>query len=700
MQIRIRHHDGREESIELDAARTIRLGRRSSADVVIGGPGVRSLHLGILARHGAFTAVAFKRVGKIRVNGRLVRKAVLQDGDRIQAGENWIEVVGTQPEPVDRLAKGSKPHESRQNRFRTSTAREETGEYPGDQVLDDLSRFNGVADLPGNLPDDPQPIEVQELAVDEVDVPEWTRIPAPVPTTPAAGAFLRSRWFHTSIILLVVTPLAVLIGLYIHQLPTVEERFLVADQFYQRGDFPNAAESFGTFLSRHTDDVHRDEARVKHDLSLLLNSMDRGVGAERLLERTVKSVVEWGTNSRCAYAQAGLAQLLPPLVADLTRRGQQFAEQGEDELADQSLRQAGQALAMIYQHIPSELQRTCGVEQLQLHVTRLRRKIRQPSVLRDALRRIEEDGTIEGIEAAYALRAGLLNHYPDFASDGRLLAAMRAVGRAECARVRSLAGFDNAGTGTSQSVWMKQVVVESAPESDVDEKDPPVAAVLLRHLGCVYALNASSGRTLWRYPVGFGTTCAPVPLDSGSFLLMDTMRGQLIRVNRDTGWPDWHLPTRPLAGQPIVDDGRLVVACNDGTVTLADLNRGAAIRALQLPQSLSVGPVADPVAARCYQIAEHSLIYVLADDQTTCLSSYYLGHDAAPSPWLRSYSTNTCWCSSKLGRSRQRFTCCSAVISCSRSRLSPLPSVSVAPPRQLKACSIFRPRNTLCKCCV
>ena len=131
MQIRIRHHDGREESIELDAARTIRLGRRSSADVVIGGPGVRSLHLGILARHGAFTAVAFKRVGKIRVNGRLVRKAVLRDGDRIQAGENWIEVVGTQPEPDDRLAKGSKPHESRQNRFRTSPTREETGKYPG-----------------------------------------------------------------------------------------------------------------------------------------------------------------------------------------------------------------------------------------------------------------------------------------------------------------------------------------------------------------------------------------------------------------------------------------------------------------------------------------------------------------------------------------------------------------------------------------
>ena len=424
-----------------------------------------------------------------------------------------------------------------------------------------------------------------------------------------------------------MTPLAVLIGLYIDQLPTVEERFLVADQFYQRGDFPNAAESFGTFLSRHTDDVHRDEARVKHDLSLLLNSMDRGVDAAGLLERTVESVVEWGTNSRCAYAQAGLAELLPPLVADLTRRGQQFAEQGEDELADQSLRQAGQALAMIYRYIPSELQRTCGVEQLQLHVTRLQRKIRQPSVLRDALSRIEKDGATGGIEAAYAVRTGLLGHYPDFASDGRLLAAMRAVGRAECARVRSLAGFDNAGTGTLQSLWMKQVVVESAPGSDVDEKDPRVAAILLPDLGCVYALNATSGRTLWRYPVGFGTTCAPIPLDSGSFLLMDTIRGQLIRVNRDTGWPDWRLPTRPLAGQPMVDGGRMVVACKDGTVSVADLNRGAASRALQLPQNLSVGPVADPVAARCYQIAEHSLIYVLASDQTKCLSSYYLGHE-------------------------------------------------------------------------
>ena len=37
-----------------------------------------------------------------------------------------------------------------------------------------------MEDLPGNMPGEPQPIDVQELIVDEVDVPEWARVPAPV----------------------------------------------------------------------------------------------------------------------------------------------------------------------------------------------------------------------------------------------------------------------------------------------------------------------------------------------------------------------------------------------------------------------------------------------------------------------------------------------------------------------------------------
>ncbi len=633
MRILIRHQDGREESIELDASQTLRVGARSSADVVLSGTDVSPLHLGILLRHGVFVAVAFKKVGKICVNGRRVRKAVLHAGDQIAVGANLIDVIGPR----------THTHEDVSGAATEKT----TGQHPPDrpaktsprpaiqvgELLDELADLAGEPDLLGGIPDE---LLVTTAAPSDPGKPsggDRRQRRAAGGSASAASRFFQAGWFKGGLLLLLILPLVVLVGVYLQQLPDVEERFLAADQYFQQRDFPRAAEAFAALLASDVlehdgGELYRDEARVKRHLAILLDGLDRGVDAATLWQQLAASVDEWGAGRHCGYAQAGLAQLLPPVVTDLTRRGQLLAEQGGDETARESLRQAGDALQMIYRLVPPGLQRRAGLVRLQLHFTQLQRELNQPAALRDALQPIQQLAPSGDIATAYAIRSKLLSEYPELASDGRLLAAMRAVGRAACGAVRMPAERGETKPDAQQPVWLADATsAQFIDPPNPTEKDPRMVAALLPDIGAVYGIDVANKRVLWRYAVGFRDTYQPLQLDAANLVLVDSVLARLVGVNAATGESVWHMPLQSLAGPPVVGRDCLLVAYSSGVVTQIDRSCGKVLSQLQLPQPLQVAPAVDPSEARCYQLAEHSTIYVLSHDQSKCLSSFYLGHE-------------------------------------------------------------------------
>jgi outer membrane protein assembly factor BamB len=57
-----------------------------------------------------------------------------------------------------------------------------------------------------------------------------------------------------------------------------------------------------------------------------------------------------------------------------------------------------------------------------------------------------------------------------------------------------------------------------------------------------------------------------------------------------------------------------------------DIDSGSVVRACQLPQSANVGPLAHGDVSVLYQMGRHSSLYILSQEDLTCVEVYYLGH--------------------------------------------------------------------------
>ncbi len=293
MHIFIQHADGRQQYLELDASRTLRFGTRSSVDVKFSGAEVESQHLGILLRDGAFVAVAYKRVGKICVNGSMVRKHTLQVGDLIQVGRNLIEVIAD-PSADQEVGPALETSPS------SDTPQNELGEplpSSSDEFAEPFESLSNDEDLFG---DELRAGDLAQPSADGVvDLSALSDMPAePAPALSATGkqstaaaprsAWWASSWFKAVVLLAVTVPLIVLVVLYLRQLPDARQRFLAADALYQQGDFARSADAFATYLQYHAGDDLASEAEQKRQLALLALDLERGVKAELLLARTAR----------------------------------------------------------------------------------------------------------------------------------------------------------------------------------------------------------------------------------------------------------------------------------------------------------------------------------------------------------------------------------------------------------------------------
>ena len=309
MQIRIQHQDGREECITLDASQTLRFGTRRSADVVLQGAGIFPIHFGILYYRDAFTVAASKQARKIRVNGVRVRKAALHDGDRIELGKIVITVVDSEAiasqvaTPARKATKRPKqPREKAWKDFDLPSLSTDSSA----ELLADLSEE--VVDPLENLSDDLLLADVPRDVVPGSDRPN-AAAPDERTSTSAFIRLVQSPWFARVLAACVVLPLSALIGIYIGQLPTADERFRVADEAYRQEDFARAIESFDRFLSRHPRHALADEARMKRDLARLLDRFDRGTDAMTLVNETRLAAEHWQGLQLPADVQRGLAQI-------------------------------------------------------------------------------------------------------------------------------------------------------------------------------------------------------------------------------------------------------------------------------------------------------------------------------------------------------------------------------------------------------
>ena len=146
--------------------------------------------------------------------------------------------------------------------------------------------------------------------------------------------------------------------------------------------------------------------------------------------------------------------------------------------------------------------------------------------------------------------------------------------------------------------------------------------------GTVYGLDVATGRQLWQHQVGFECQETRPDVDGPPQLLVDTEQQQILRTDLNTGQVVWRVAFESPVAMPAADQSHAVAGSRSGRIVELAMDNGEVLWQLQLPQSLGTAARLDPDGARCYQVADDSIVYVLSRTSGACLSTHYLGHES------------------------------------------------------------------------
>ncbi len=408
-----------------------------------------------------------------------------------------------------------------------------------------------------------------------------------------------------------------------------DEVLAAANDEYRAGSYTQAIHKFDQYLRRFPGHPGVSSARVKRGLAKLRQSTLEGGDWPAALATAQQVIEEIAPEDAFGEAAGELAAMLPEIAEGLAAEAQKT---NDPEL----LAQAREAMELASNRniVPTRLQATAKLEEVEAQLGLVERQIRQGAELDAAVAAIES-ALAEGDAAlAYQTRHELLRTYPALADDPTLMAATRAISAAQQSAVQvaenTLAPtVEPLPDRVSASLALAERITKE-PIADVDD------AVFVTVVGgAAYGLSAADGRLLWqRYlgasPDGLRAPVGPVPATGtpgSDVFVVAPDRGELWRLDSQTGRPRWRLPlAEPVDVPPVPAGGQLVVATRGGWLHVVDAGSGTSVRRMQLPQPIPVAPAVDVRRGRIYQAVDHSNLFVLDLGTGRCLDVVHLGH--------------------------------------------------------------------------
>jgi len=245
---------------------------------------------------------------------------------------------------------------------------------------------------------------------------------------------------------------------------------------------------------------------------------------------------------------------------------------------------------------------------------------------KSSLVEIEELRTQNKTDEAFNNFRVLTRNHPDLASRKPLGDLMLSISKKESELVKPIQ-MDLAPKATWRPSVISQSIVLSATSGDkISSLEGEVIPVVVD--GSAYGFNAADGSVVWRHFVGQQTTMLPVMLGADRTLIVNQQDNDLICVETATGELIWRQEFGEAIRSPVVGPNSkvLIVSTDSGKVIQLDAVTGTVQLASQLPQS--TGPSAlvstsDPIV---YQVGKYSNLYVLNQQDYSCVEVYSLGH--------------------------------------------------------------------------
>jgi outer membrane protein assembly factor BamB len=408
---------------------------------------------------------------------------------------------------------------------------------------------------------------------------------------------------------------------------TAEEALALAEKEYADGRYTQAVALYDQYLAQFPDHPKVSIARVHRGMSLMRRSVDgaKGQGWVRALEESKEILDATLPEQAISEARAEIATMLQHIAEGL-------AELAEAQTDATAVALARETVEMVRdpKYVPAKNRDEQLLLRVEARLARVDRDLDRGRRLQeavDAIKQAVEKGTVR---RAYDIRKALLRDYPDMAANTELQEAIQLASQKEQELVKFVAEGHTAETKDVE----RPIKTTLLPTTTLNASPPGMAGQVICALaeGAAYALDAATGKVLWRRFVGYDTLVPPTRVGQagGDLLLIDSQNGELLRLAAATGELRWRLALPGLKVSPVVLGNRVLVpggAAEKGRLNLVDLESGRSTGYVELPQPLRCPPTADSDGKWIFQVSEHSNLYMLDAATHACKLVVYLGHE-------------------------------------------------------------------------
>jgi outer membrane protein assembly factor BamB len=324
--------------------------------------------------------------------------------------------------------------------------------------------------------------------------------------------------------------------------------------------------------------------------------------------------------------QGEVAALLPQIAQGLADQTEKAAP-GSPEVAS-SAQLANNALELCNNtlFVPKTLRDEGKLTAVREKPQLVERRNATKQALDEALKAIQDALAGGDTNKAYSTYAELLRNRPELSGDQSLAEVLNKTTAAEQAAIKLVSEEQAAEASERPVPWVASLAIANRRVKPAAAPSVSTGGVACFQLdGAVYALDAATGKLLWRRAVGHSRPIWPQPVGN-DILVSDTVQHELLRIESQTGRLKWRQPIGQPFAQPRVVGERAYVAADSGQLAIIDLNSGKRLGYLQFAQPLRTAPAVDRTNEHLYLVGDHSCVYSIRLKDLACTGVYYLGH--------------------------------------------------------------------------
>ena len=416
----------------------------------------------------------------------------------------------------------------------------------------------------------------------------------------------------------------ILAGVIIGYLLSREDADAILDEasgYYDGGSWTQAISQYERFLENHTTHPEISTATVKLGLAKIWKSSANTSQFSQALETAQQVLDSIEDEQEFEIAKRDLASLLPNIAKGLAEQAEQASEP-EQIVRFVAESKAALSLCNNTKFLPTSYRDDILLNGILETLDRVERQQQQRKSLAEALVGMQTAIDDGATQQAYEIHRQLIKEHPGLLKDESLATKVREVSAAEQAEVQFVAETQAADTSPRES----NLIAEMALAHHRGPAAEAQGIVTVRVGAAMYALDATSGKLLWRKYVGRGPDLPVVQTPSGDLLVVHTQTNELLRLDPQAGQLVWRQRFAGPVTTPVLAGERILVAEKSGKLHVLDARSGERSGYVRFGQKLPVPPSVNQRKGAIYLLGEHSSLFTLSLQDFSCQGVYFVGH--------------------------------------------------------------------------